>query len=94
MSGIKDSAAFRAETLRIGGEKLRTARSLDVFNPYNGERVGTVAMASLPSSRRVRFMRETPKELQKVALYPQPIACRRRIASPEEARCHRPVERS
>jgi len=52
MSGIKDSAAFRAETLRIGGEKLRTARCLDVFNPYNRERVGTVAMASLEDVRR------------------------------------------
>ena len=52
MSGIKDSANFRAEALRIGGEKLRTARSLDVFNPYNRERVGTVAMASLEDVRR------------------------------------------
>ena len=52
MSGFKDSANFRAEALRIGGEKLRTARSLDVFNPYNRERVGTVAMASLEDVRR------------------------------------------
>ncbi len=52
MSGIKDSMAFQAETLRIGGEKLRTARSLDVFNPYNGERVGSVAMASLENVQR------------------------------------------
>ena len=47
MSRIKDSAGFRAEGLRIGGERVLTARSLDVFNPYSGERVGTVALASL-----------------------------------------------
>jgi putative phosphonoacetaldehyde dehydrogenase len=52
MSTIKDSAAFHAEALRIGGEKLRTSRTLDVFNPYSGERVGTVAMASVEDVRR------------------------------------------
>ena len=52
MSGIKDSAKFHAEALRIGGEKVRAARYLDVFNPYNGERVGSVAMASLEQVRR------------------------------------------
>jgi putative phosphonoacetaldehyde dehydrogenase len=52
MNRIKDSAAFRAEALRIGGERVRTARRLDVLNPYNGERVGTVAMASLDDVRR------------------------------------------
>ncbi|MES2957621.1 MAG: phosphonoacetaldehyde dehydrogenase [Pseudomonadota bacterium] len=52
MSGIKDSAKFRAEALRIGGEKLRAERTLDVINPYNGERVGSVAMASLEQVRR------------------------------------------
>jgi putative phosphonoacetaldehyde dehydrogenase len=52
MNRIKDSATFRAEALRIGGEKLRTARSLDVLNPYSGERVGTVAMAGLEDVRR------------------------------------------
>jgi putative phosphonoacetaldehyde dehydrogenase len=52
MNRIKDSATFRAEALRIGGEKLRTARRLDVLNPYSGERVGTVAMAGLEDVRR------------------------------------------
>jgi len=52
MNGSKDGAAFRAEALRIGGEKLRSTRNLDVFNPYNGERVGSVAMASLEQVRR------------------------------------------
>lgn len=52
MSRIKDSAAFRPEALRIGGEKQHRSRTLDVFNPYNGERVGTVAMASLDDVRR------------------------------------------
>ena len=50
--GTRDSVGFRAESLRIGGEKLRTARQLDVFNPYNGERVGTVGMATLEQVRR------------------------------------------
>jgi putative phosphonoacetaldehyde dehydrogenase len=49
---LVDSPQFRAEALRIGGEKLRSERSLDVLNPYNGERVGTVAMASLEQVRR------------------------------------------
>ena len=53
MSGkVHDSAGFRAEALRIGGEKVATERSLDVFNPYSGERVGTVAMASVDDVRR------------------------------------------
>ena len=49
---IPDSALFRAEALRIGGEKVRTTRSLEVRNPYSGERVGTVAMADLDQVRR------------------------------------------
>jgi putative phosphonoacetaldehyde dehydrogenase len=49
---LVDSPQFRAEALRIGGERVRTERGLDVINPYNGERVGTVAMASLEQVRR------------------------------------------
>ncbi|OWQ91858.1 phosphonoacetaldehyde dehydrogenase [Roseateles aquatilis] len=49
---VKDCAHFRAEGLRIGGERIRTDRSLDVLNPFTGERVGTVAMASLAHVRR------------------------------------------
>ena len=49
---MKDSANFRSEALRIGGEKVRSERALDVLDPYRGERVGTVAMASLEQVRR------------------------------------------
>ncbi len=49
---IKNSTAFREEALRIGGEKVHTGRTLDVFNPFNGERVGTVAMASVADVQR------------------------------------------
>ncbi|KRC12619.1 phosphonoacetaldehyde dehydrogenase [Acidovorax sp. Root217] len=52
MSCIMESADFRAEALRIGGVKVRTERSIDVVNPYSGERVGTVAMASVEDVRR------------------------------------------
>lgn len=52
MSAVKDSTAFRAEALRIGGEKIHTQRTIDVRNPYSGERVGTVPMASLEDVRR------------------------------------------
>ena len=47
-----DSDHFRAESLRIGGEKVSTERQLDVFDPYRNERVGTVAMASVDDVRR------------------------------------------
>ncbi|TWT03103.1 phosphonoacetaldehyde dehydrogenase [Reyranella sp. CPCC 100927] len=49
---IRDSALYRIEGLRIGGEQRRTQRGLDVFNPYNGERVGTVAAASVEDVQR------------------------------------------
>ena len=49
---VKDSAAFRVEALRIGGERQSTSRTIDVLNPYSGERVGTVAVASLEDVRR------------------------------------------
>ncbi|MFO1267815.1 MAG: phosphonoacetaldehyde dehydrogenase [Rubrivivax sp.] len=38
--------------MRIGGEKVSTGRRLDVFNPYNRERVGTVAMAGVQQVQR------------------------------------------
>ena len=52
MSPVSDSTDFRVEALRVGGEQVHTNRSLDVRNPYNGERVGTVSMASLEDVRR------------------------------------------
>jgi len=52
MSRVPDSTDFRAEALRIGGEKVRTDRTMDVHNPHTGERVGTVSMASLDDVRR------------------------------------------
>ena len=48
---IKDSALFRAEALRIGGERVARERTLNVFNPYNRERVGTVPLATLDDVR-------------------------------------------
>ena len=46
-----DHPAFRAETLRLRGERAARARSLDVFDPYSGMRVGTVPMASVDDVR-------------------------------------------
>ena len=48
----RDRSGFRAEGLRIGGDVLHTARHIDVTNPFNGERVGSVAMASVDQVRR------------------------------------------
>ena len=42
---------FRAEGLRIRGEKLMRERVIDVFNPFTGELVGTVAKASVDDIR-------------------------------------------
>lgn len=43
---------FRAEALRIGGEKVARERAIEVFNPYTNEVVGTVPKASLEDVRR------------------------------------------
>ncbi|MFZ4287217.1 phosphonoacetaldehyde dehydrogenase [Variovorax sp. HJSM1_2] len=48
---IKDSHDFRAETLRIGGERVARERTLNVLNPYTQERVGTVPLATLEDVR-------------------------------------------
>jgi putative phosphonoacetaldehyde dehydrogenase len=48
----RDSQHFRAESLRIGGERLQQERQLDVINPHTRERVGTVPMAGLEDVRR------------------------------------------
>ena len=52
MSTVLESIEFRAEALRIGGEKVRTARTIDVFNPFSGERVGTAPVADVDDVRR------------------------------------------
>lgn len=51
MNAALDSRYFRAETLRIGGERLSRDRTLAVHNPFNGERVGTVPLATLEDVR-------------------------------------------
>lgn len=48
---IKDSHDFRAETLRIGGERVVRERTLNVLNPFTQERVGTVPLATLEDVR-------------------------------------------
>jgi len=49
---LKDSEHFRAEALRIGGERIARDRTLDVINPYSRERVGTVPLATLDDVRK------------------------------------------
>ncbi len=46
------SAPVRREGLRIGGERLVTAAVGEVFNPYSGALVGTVARACVDDVRR------------------------------------------
>jgi putative phosphonoacetaldehyde dehydrogenase len=48
---LQDHEQIRHETLRIGGRKVGTTRSIDVLNPFNGERVGTVPMATVERVR-------------------------------------------
>ncbi|VVD71305.1 phosphonoacetaldehyde dehydrogenase [Pandoraea terrigena] len=43
---------FRAEALRIGGEKVTRDRIIEIVSPYSGELVGTVPKASLDDVRR------------------------------------------
>lgn len=43
---------FRAEALRIGGEKVTRDRIIEIFNPYSGDLVGTVPKASIDDVRR------------------------------------------
>lgn len=46
------SAPQRQEALRIAGERVAGARSQEVFNPYTGGVIGTVARASVADVRR------------------------------------------
>jgi len=52
MNAILERQDIRVEALRIGGEKVHTPRTIAVRNPYTGETVGTVAMATLEDVRR------------------------------------------
>src|SRR5437660_9002193 len=47
-----DSEPVRRESLRIGGARVTTERSGEVFNPYTRALVGTVASASVAEVRR------------------------------------------
>jgi phosphonoacetaldehyde dehydrogenase len=51
-SGAAARDTVRHERLRIGGERIATDRSADVFNPYTRALVGTVANASVAEVRR------------------------------------------
>ncbi|MEX3790980.1 phosphonoacetaldehyde dehydrogenase [Paraburkholderia sp. BR14374] len=48
---LRDHPAFRVEALRLRGERATRARTLDVFDPYTGMRVGTVPLASIDDVR-------------------------------------------
>jgi phosphonoacetaldehyde dehydrogenase len=43
---------FRAEAMRLGGERVTSPRVIEVFNPFTGERVGSVPKASVEDVRR------------------------------------------
>src|SRR5256885_4519955 len=47
-----DSEPVRRESLRIGGPRVATERSGELFNPYTRALVGTVASASVAEVRR------------------------------------------
>jgi aldehyde dehydrogenase (NAD+) len=46
------AATVLSESMRIAGERVGSARTLDVHNPYTGEVVGTVPRASVDDIRR------------------------------------------
>src|SRR6201996_8734495 len=48
---LRDHPVFRAESLRLKGERAARSRTLDVFDPYTGTRVGTVPLASVDDVR-------------------------------------------
>ena len=51
-AAVSAAGGVRHEALRIAGERITTARSRQVINPYNGAVVGTVAQASVAEVRR------------------------------------------
>ncbi|HYS62746.1 MAG TPA: phosphonoacetaldehyde dehydrogenase [Paraburkholderia sp.] len=48
---LRDHPAFRAEALRLKGERAMRSRTLDVFDPFTDTRVGTVPLASVDDVR-------------------------------------------
>jgi phosphonoacetaldehyde dehydrogenase len=48
----KVSPNFRAEAMRIGGERVTGDRVVEIFNPWSGELVGTVPKATVEDVRR------------------------------------------
>jgi aldehyde dehydrogenase (NAD+) len=52
VTDTSQGAALRREGLRIGGARVVTERSSEVFNPYTRALVGTVACASVAEVRR------------------------------------------
>ena len=51
-AAVSRNDPVRRESLRIGGERVATPRSSEVFNPYTRALVGTVAQASVAEVRR------------------------------------------
>jgi putative phosphonoacetaldehyde dehydrogenase len=51
-TGAGRAAGFRDESLRIGGERVRRDRVIEVENPYTREIVGTVPRATVDDVRR------------------------------------------
>ena len=51
-TGISRNDGVRRESLRIGGARVATERSGEVFNPYTRALVGTVAVAAVAEVRR------------------------------------------
>jgi len=51
-TGISRDDGVRRESLRIGGARVATERSGEVFNPYTRALVGTVAVAAVAEVRR------------------------------------------
>ncbi|HMK67133.1 MAG TPA: phosphonoacetaldehyde dehydrogenase [Stellaceae bacterium] len=52
VSRIRTSAVFREEGMRLGGERVRRPRVIEVHDPYTGNLVGTVPKASVEDLRR------------------------------------------
>ena len=66
---LTDHPAFRAEALRLQGERVTRERVLDVFDPYTRARVGTVPLASVDDVRTcVRRVRRRGMSIQSSSL--------------------------